>query len=181
MAWVEFTGMSPTFASHLEETLEHLCAAVGPSPEDDPAGVAQPVEPGTALPQAVQAMVAELRSALESRRREERLTALLGWLWDAVAEPILDHLGAVEPLRGDASDRRIWWCPSGLLSFLPLHADGYHATRDDRRPRTVLDRVISSYAPTVRTLSHVRRAARPTTGRSRPSWSPWPKLRVRRR
>ncbi len=52
----------------------------------------------------------------------------------------------------------MWWCPSGLLAFLPLHAAGDHTTRFDTVPQTVLDRVVSSYTPTVRALIHSRRA-----------------------
>ncbi|MBO3747405.1 CHAT domain-containing protein [Streptosporangiaceae bacterium NEAU-GS5] len=107
-------------------------------------------------PHTARVMAAELHACLGSRHPNERLTALLGELWDAVAGPVLHHLGVVEQLRGDASDQRIWWCPSGFLSFLPLHAAGYHETRNDRHPRTVIDRVISSYAPTIRTLRHAR-------------------------
>jgi hypothetical protein len=39
----------------------------------------------------------------------------------------------------------MWWVPTGNLSYLPLHAAG----RDDE---CVLDRVVSSYTPTVRSL-----------------------------
>jgi CHAT domain-containing protein len=51
----------------------------------------------------------------------------------------------------------LWWCVSGLLSFLPLHAAGHHHTRADATPATVMDRVISSYTPTLRALTHARR------------------------
>ena len=52
----------------------------------------------------------------------------------------------------------MWWVGSGLLNILPIHASGYH---DSTPPQTALDRVISSYAPTVKSLSYAReRAAR---------------------
>lgn len=56
---------------------------------------------------------------------------------------------------------RIWWCPTGPLSLLPLHAAGYHAKPPaaGTPPRTVLDRVISSYTPTLGALADARRAA----------------------
>jgi CHAT domain-containing protein len=41
---------------------------------------------------------------------------------------------------------RLWWVPTGPLAFLPLHAAG------DQAGRAVVDRVISSYLPTVRSL-----------------------------
>lgn len=78
------------------------------------------------------------------------LRTTLAWLWDAVGRPVLDHLQS----RGIAA-RRIWWVPTGLLAVLPLHAAG----RVDAGPgASVMDRAISSYAPTVRAL----RAARQT-------------------
>jgi CHAT domain-containing protein len=44
-----------------------------------------------------------------------------------------------------------------MLSFLPVHAAGHHDTRHDAAPATVIDRVVSSYTPTVRALAHARR------------------------
>ncbi|KAL7918917.1 CHAT domain-containing protein [Trichoderma austrokoningii] len=48
----------------------------------------------------------------------------------------------------------IWWIPTGLLSQLPLHAAGIykHASKE-----TVLDRVISSYASSIKALLHGRK------------------------
>jgi tetratricopeptide (TPR) repeat protein len=118
-------------------------------------------------PAAVRAMAAELltitdtsETADEMARDEQstRLEAMLGWLWDVIAGPVLDHLGLTTPLGHGASGPRVWWCPSGLLSFLPLHAAGQHGTRNDPVPQTVMDRVVSSYIPTIRTLRHTRRA-----------------------
>ncbi|MBL7487606.1 CHAT domain-containing protein [Frankia sp. AgW1.1] len=89
---------------------------------------------------------------------QTRIGELLGWLWDVLAGPILDRLGFVSPPADGAAWRRVWWCTSGLLSFLPLHAAGHHHTRFDTHPATVLDRVISSYTPTIRVLDHARRS-----------------------
>ncbi|TQM10794.1 CHAT domain-containing protein [Pseudonocardia kunmingensis] len=77
----------------------------------------------------------------------------LGWLWDAVAGPVLDALGI--GARTDGPWPRVWWSPTGMLTFLPLHAAGHH----DGSGRAVLDRVVSSYTPTLRALRHAR--ARP--------------------
>jgi CHAT domain-containing protein len=48
----------------------------------------------------------------------------------------------------------MWWIPTGLLNFLPLHAAGGQAPGE-----STLDRVISSYTPSVRMLAHARVAA----------------------
>ena len=74
------------------------------------------------------------------------------------------------PAPGEAWPR-VWWVPGGMLSLLPLHAAGHHAERHDgHAPRTILDRAVSSYTPTIRALRHSREHARmpadPVAGRS---------------
>ncbi|MFG1815448.1 CHAT domain-containing protein [Kribbella sp. NPDC049174] len=82
------------------------------------------------------------------------LTEVLKWLWDNVTGPVLDALGYHGTLADDASLPRLWWAPGGYLSLLPLHAAGHHDT--PASGRTVLDRVVSSYTPTIRSLRHAR-------------------------
>ncbi|MFD3696980.1 CHAT domain-containing protein [Streptomyces sp. NPDC058646] len=89
--------------------------------------------------------------------REETVAELLEWLWDTVTGPVLEHLGATAPAGSGTTPRRVWWCPQGPLAFLPLHAAGYHGPRSaPDRPRCALDRVVSSYTPTVAALHHAR-------------------------
>jgi hypothetical protein len=90
---------------------------------------------------------------------EEELSAVLGWLWDTVAGPVLGELGLAGRPAADQPWPRVWWCPTGLLSLLPLHAAGHHHTHRDATPQTVIDQVVSSYTPTVRALTHSRRPA----------------------
>jgi CHAT domain-containing protein len=75
------------------------------------------------------------------------------WLWDVIAAPVLDDLSITGPSTGGRITR-VWWCPTGLLSLLPLHGAGYHASDDGR---TVLDRVVSSYTTTLRALGETQR------------------------
>ncbi|GIG93196.1 CHAT domain-containing protein [Plantactinospora endophytica] len=83
------------------------------------------------------------------------LLDVLAWLWDAVTGPVLDRIA---PVHGPAP--RIWWCPVGSLARLPLHAAGHHGAAD--RSRTVLDRTVSSYTPTLTALaSAVAERSRP--------------------
>ncbi|WP_345664184.1 CHAT domain-containing protein [Streptomyces venetus] len=87
--------------------------------------------------------------------RETVLASVLEWLWDRIAEPVLKDLGFVNRPEGDDWPR-LWWCPTGALTLLPLHAAGHHAGPHEGPPRTVLDRVVSSYTPTLRALLEAR-------------------------
>ncbi len=127
-----------------------------------PGGVLDPVPLADLTPGSVGEHVSGLLAVTGEERgtpaAESRLTAVLGWLWDAAAAPVLDRLGLSGPPPAGERWPRLWWCVPGLLSFLPLHAAGYHDTRSGHSPRTVTDRVASSYTPTIRALIHARRA-----------------------
>ncbi|KAK6526568.1 hypothetical protein TWF694_005150 [Orbilia ellipsospora] len=83
---------------------------------------------------------------------EVNIMPILEWLWDAICCPILEVLGFTDPVTDD-NWPHIWWIPTGLLGQFPLHAAGYH---DQSCADTVLDRVMSSYASSVKTLIHGR-------------------------
>lgn len=93
---------------------------------------------------------------------QRELLEILAWLWDAVAEPVLAALGHTAPPADGEAWPRIWWCPVGEMGYLPLQAAGHHRDLVDAdaavrsAPRTVLDRVVSSYTPTVRALAYAR-------------------------
>ena len=87
---------------------------------------------------------------------EENLADLLGWLGDRITSPILDRLGYSAPPE-DGVWPRVWWCPSGPLSILPLHAAGHHKP-SSAITDAVIDRVISSTIPTLRSLLRARNA-----------------------
>ncbi|MFD8690554.1 CHAT domain-containing protein [Streptomyces sp. NPDC059651] len=95
------------------------------------------------------------------------LTGTLGWLWDTIAAPVLGRLGLdAGPGDGDPWPR-LWWCPTGWLSFLPLHAAGRGGPDSGT---WVMDRVVSSYTPTLRALVRARTGPAPGgAGRTRPS------------
>ena len=48
---------------------------------------------------------------------------------------------------------RIWWCATGPLAFLPIHAAGIYATSITKAGPTLSDFAISSYIPNVRALT----------------------------
>ncbi|MBR7836599.1 CHAT domain-containing protein [Actinospica durhamensis] len=90
----------------------------------------------------------------ERTRAEGVLCEVLEWLWDTAAQPVLRHLGHDRAPQAGERWPRIWWAPGGLLGMLPLHAAGYH--RREGAGQSVLDRVVSSYTPTVRALGYAR-------------------------
>jgi tetratricopeptide (TPR) repeat protein len=98
----------------------------------------------------------------EGRDAERTLLEILEWLWDAAARPALDALG-FDGRPNPWGLYEVKWVPGGLLGQLPIHAAGRHRSAvnadgsvvvspDGRQPPTVMDRVISSYAPTIRAL-----------------------------
>ncbi|CAG7555185.1 unnamed protein product [Fusarium equiseti] len=82
--------------------------------------------------------------------------SLLEWLWTTICRPSLDALGFREPI-GDEQWPHVWWVPTGPLSQLPLHAAGIYKQGSKE---TVLDRVVSSYASSIKALQHGRQRQR---------------------
>ncbi|CCO37318.1 hypothetical protein BN14_11473 [Rhizoctonia solani AG-1 IB] len=78
---------------------------------------------------------------------EPDVEPVLAGLWKYVVRPVLDHLGY---LNGDGASElpHVTWCPTGALSFLPLHAAGDYGQPGSR----VFDHVVSSYTPTLTAL-----------------------------
>ena len=114
-------------------------------------------------------LIKALLTTMTSPSTDEVLAAqrdlhrILGWLWDAVAAPVLAELGYSGTPGAAQTWPRLWWCPVGVLAFLPLHAAGHHddIAASAAAPRTVQDRVVSSYTATVRVLGYARQASRP--------------------
>jgi CHAT domain/Clp amino terminal domain, pathogenicity island component len=87
---------------------------------------------------------------------------LAGWLWSEVTEPVLRWLAEHGKLTGEnGSLPRLWWCPTGSLTFLPLHAAGSRNSPID----SVMDRVVSSYTPNLGQLVHARELVPEQSGR----------------
>ena len=82
----------------------------------------------------------------------------LEWLWDAITGPILDALGFTKSSSGEEWPH-VWWVPTGWLTMFPLHAAGYHNRPGD----SVMDRVMSSYSTSVRTIIRTRQSHDPST------------------
>jgi CHAT domain-containing protein len=100
---------------------------------------------------------------------------VLAWTWQAITEPILTALGHTHTPTGTIENwPRVWWCPTGPATVLPLHAAGRHPRTTTQyaamgEPAAIADsvagRVVSSYAPTLTTLTRSR--TRPAPGQVR--------------
>lgn len=93
---------------------------------------------------------------------QREVLEILAWIWDSITEPVLSFLGYTDTPAPGEEWPRIWWSPTGVLNVLPLHAAGHHGDLNSGNssltvnPRTVMDRVISSYAPTIQSLARGR-------------------------
>jgi CHAT domain len=84
---------------------------------------------------------------------------VLDWLWDVIAEPVLTARGHSSIPDTGGPWPRVWWCPTGPLTVLPIHAAGHHPrlrTATAGSTDCVLDRVISSYTPILTALTRTR-------------------------
>ncbi|KAF5341771.1 hypothetical protein D9611_002109 [Ephemerocybe angulata] len=93
-----------------------------------------------------------IRPYLGGKDGEDPLRRVLRGLWNEVVHPILQRL-RISRMKPSSRKlpRRIWWCPTGPLSFLPLHAAGIYAR--GASSESVLDYVVSSYTPSVTALT----------------------------
>ncbi|WP_162625105.1 CHAT domain-containing protein [Streptomyces cadmiisoli] len=99
------------------------------------------------------------------KAQQVAVPAVLRWLWHSTVRPVLDAIGLTAPPARGVPWPRIWWCPTGLLSFLPLHAAGEHRSLYDGSVGDgAFDRVVSSYVPTLRTLADAARQPRGVRG-----------------
>ena len=115
---------------------------------------------------------------LDFRDRERARHAILDvldWLWDDIAEPVLHALGHVSTPGTGVPWPRVWWCPTGVLSLLPVHAAGHHPRHRTsyRRRLRARPRDLLLHPHLDRTRSHPRTPA-PARVRHLPSACPQP-------
>ncbi|KIM88292.1 hypothetical protein PILCRDRAFT_771082 [Piloderma croceum F 1598] len=85
--------------------------------------------------------VRDLRgSKLVATRQDGSFQHILLILWSCIVKPVSDS----------ADPPRIWWCATGPLAFLPIHAAGIY---DKNAPGdNISDYVVSSYTPTLNAI-----------------------------
>lgn len=94
-----------------------------------------------------------------AKRRPELSTPsplLLEWLWRQIVNPVLDNLGLIHTIHSHVWPR-IWWIPTGPVVGFPLHAAGRHL---ERQFETAMDRVVSSYATSIKEITYTRQQKR---------------------
>ncbi|KAJ7923361.1 CHAT domain-containing protein, partial [Mycena leptocephala] len=75
---------------------------------------------------------------------EDIFSHILSKLWFEIVQPVLNKLAITDW-------GRIWWCPTGPLAFLPIHAAGLYG-KDQAFGSKLSDFLISSYTPSLTAL-----------------------------
>ncbi|KAJ7477711.1 TPR-like protein [Mycena latifolia] len=93
-------------------------------------------------------------SRLHGRREGElppevEFSRVLSELWKRIVKPVLEGLAV--PTPPTVAPGRIWWCPTGPLAFLPIHAAGLYGTNEAFGSK-LSDFYIPSYTPSLAVL-----------------------------
>ncbi|KAG2151664.1 CHAT domain-containing protein [Suillus bovinus] len=98
-------------------------------------------------------LVLALREAVKKeagpKGNQTALIKALRELWEMVVCPVVENLDGFAR-RGS----RIWWCPTSLLNFLPLHAAGEYRAKG----KSLSQQYISSYTPSLTALIKARKS-----------------------
>ncbi|KAH9957184.1 hypothetical protein BGW80DRAFT_1465985 [Lactifluus volemus] len=84
---------------------------------------------------------------LESKEYGRALRSVLQSLYELVGKPVIDELRRMKI----PEQSRVWWCPTSVFCFLPLHAMG-PIPSDDGVTRYFSDLYIPSYTPSLSAL-----------------------------
>ncbi|TFK23328.1 hypothetical protein FA15DRAFT_705585 [Coprinopsis marcescibilis] len=90
------------------------------------------------------------RVATPGRGPDDLFRVTLEIIWKTVVQPVILRLGlkktAGQPIQ------RIWWCPTGPLTFLPIHAAGVYSEGSNEDIDCLSSYAISSYCTTPQDL-----------------------------
>ena len=86
-------------------------------------------------------------SGLDSQQYDRALSSVLEDLYELVGRPVIERLNEL----GVPEQSRVWWCPTSVFGYLPLHAMG-PIPSDDGITRYFSDLYISSYTPSLSAL-----------------------------
>ncbi|KAF9059109.1 hypothetical protein BDP27DRAFT_1342076 [Rhodocollybia butyracea] len=95
-----------------------------------------------------------IKSGVPKQTSEDRdFLEVLSWLYEYIVKPVLNNLKLTK--KQGRQRPRLWWCPTGIFGFLPIHAAGTYTPIT--RAEDVSDYVVSSYTPTLEALISVRK------------------------
>ncbi|KAM5345797.1 hypothetical protein ACJ41O_011658 [Fusarium nematophilum] len=107
----------------------------------------------------------QIRLGRDSYGAPRQIKATLEWLWHVITEPVLKALGLEKPPPAAGGEwPHIWWIPTGVISNLPLHAAGCHT---EGSTEAVLERAMSSYSSSIKSLIYTRRHSARAQSRER--------------
>ncbi|TFK32238.1 CHAT domain-containing protein [Crucibulum laeve] len=87
----------------------------------------------------------EARTGRVDKKVGPNLEDVLSGIWFNIAKPVIDELGYAP----SDNPPRVWWCTTGPLSFLPIHAAGIYTSEASSH---VSDYLVSSYTHTISVL-----------------------------
>jgi len=105
--------------------------------------------------------------APQGTRSRAILLDTLQWTWDTIAAPVLNALGMGQAPEPGAHRPHIWWCPTGPLTALPVHAAGHYTeTGTAAFPAdSVPGRAVSSYTSSLSALLRAEETRPPAHSR----------------
>ncbi|KAG1774790.1 CHAT domain-containing protein [Suillus placidus] len=124
------------------------CNAIIIPHKQPPTSIQLPTDWGKLLKLVLRFREAVQKQAGPKRTKPELIKALRE-LWCDVVRPVVDNLDGFA-CRGS----RIWWCPTWLFSFLPLHAAGEYRQHGP----SLSQLYVSSYTPSLTALMRARRS-----------------------
>ncbi|KAJ7082493.1 CHAT domain-containing protein [Mycena epipterygia] len=101
-------------------------------------------EVSTGFPMAQERLKGNVETS-EQHTPNNIFTWLLGELWTLIVQPVFHALA----LKKSDHPSRLWWCPTGPFTFLPIHAAGLYKPYETD---CVSDYVLSSYTHNLTTL-----------------------------
>ncbi|KAG1739761.1 CHAT domain-containing protein [Suillus occidentalis] len=113
-----------------------------------PTSIQLPIDLGK-LARLVVVLQQAIRKDAGPKGNQTALIKALRKLWVDVVRPVAENLGGFAR-RGS----RIWWCPTLLFNFLPLHAAGEYRANGE----SLSQQYISSYTPSLTALMRARRS-----------------------
>ena len=131
---------------------KYSCDALVVLLDRDPVHIPLQITQGSVRDLSKELHTLSVRATMVDATRE--LASFLRKLWDQIISPIVDFLQTTHPLKS-----RIWWCPTGEFSTLPLHAAGPFR----KNQRNLPELYISSYTPTLTALIRARRPDLPSS------------------